>query len=242
MRPSVLPFLRDDHRAEPRHPERGEARPRSPVRAAHGAEAAGQGEAVALPRGSPAVHAAERGARDPQVRPSVHQGLRLRRGAAATGRSGEVPRGDGRLEPGRGLRFDRGIARDPREPGRRRGKAGDDRAPRPGHGQQDREPRRPRPRSGVGRAWRALRPRTAGDAGVLEPAGGDRAHDSQRVAAHRRRRDHGPGRVLPDRRPDQGDDHRLRVQRVPHRGRGRAVPPPQDPQGQRGRCPRSGDR
>ena len=69
---------------------------------------------------------------------------------------------------------------------------------------------------------RNLRARTAGDEGVLEAPRRDRfGHDGGRILPHRRRRRDGVGRAGADRRPDEGHDPRLRLQRVSERGRGR---------------------
>ena len=65
-----------------------------------------------------------------------------------------------------------------------------------------------------------LRSWSPGDAGVLEPARGDRRRDRRRgLAAHRRRRPDGCARVLPHRGSEEGHDSRVGVQRVSERDR-----------------------
>ena len=49
---------------------------------------------------------------------------------------------------------------------------------------------------------------------------------ARRLAAHRRRRQARRRRLVLHRRPDQGHDHRLRLQGLAARRRGRALPPP----------------
>ena len=67
------------------------------------------------------------------------------------------------------------------------------------------------------------------------PGGDGPGADAGRLAAHRRHRHAGRGRLPVPRRPGQGPDHRVRLQRVPGRGRGRAGRPPRRRRGRRGR-------
>ena len=71
-------------------------------------------------------------------------------------------------------------------------------------------------------ARRDLHPRPAGDGGLLEPARRDREGDDRRRLLHdRRHRRHGRARLREDRRPQEGHDPRLGLQRVPERDRRR---------------------
>ena len=56
--------------------------------------------------------------------------------------------------------------------------------------------------------------------GLLERAGGDGRRVRRRLAADRRHRHHGRGRLFLSRRPQEGHDHLRRVQRLPERHRG----------------------
>src|SRR5262249_5219667 len=69
---------------------------------------------------------------------------------------------------------------------------------------------------GAGRTRRAVLPRLRRDGRLLQQPGGDEGRDRRRrLAAHRRRGEHGSRRLLPDHRPHQGFDH-------PRRGKNRA--------------------
>ena len=72
----------------------------------------------------------------------------------------------------------------------------------------------------AGREGRDLHQGPAGDEGLLEAARGDRQPVRRRLPAHRRRRHHGRGGLHLHRRPHQGPDHLLGLQRLsaPHRG------------------------
>ena len=72
------------------------------------------------------------------------------------------------------------------------------------------------------RARRTLREGSAGHGGLLAAARRDReGHDGGRLFPHRRRGGHPARRAGEDRRPDEGHDPRLRLQRLSQRGRGR---------------------
>ena len=106
-----------------------------------------------------------------------------------------------------------------------------------GHRRADRGPRdrRAAPARAGGRARGARAP---GDARLLEPPRGDGGDDARRLAADRRHRPHGRGRLLLRRRPPQGHDRRLRLQGLPARGRGGAPHAPRGAGGGGGRaCP-----
>jgi long-chain acyl-CoA synthetase len=60
----------------------------------------------------------------------------------------------------------------------------------------------------------------AGDAGLLEPSRGNRKDHQGRLAADRRHRRHGCGRLFPDCRPQEGHGAGLGLQRLPQRDRG----------------------
>ena len=92
-----------------------------------------------------------------------------------------------------------------------------------------------------------LRGRTVACRRLLEAARGDGRDVPGRLAAHRRRRARGRGRLLVHRRSHQGHDRDRRVQRLPARGRGRRRDPPRGGAGRGDRHParevrRSGDR
>ena len=72
----------------------------------------------------------------------------------------------------------------------------------------------------AGREGRDLHQGPAGHEGLLEEARGDRQPVRRRLPAHRRRRHHGRGGLHLHRRPHQGPDHLLGLQRLsaPHRG------------------------
>jgi long-chain acyl-CoA synthetase len=72
------------------------------------------------------------------------------------------------------------------------------------------------------RHGRDLHRRPAGDEGLLEAPRRDREGDDRRWGvSHRRHRPHDARGLREDRRPEEGHDPRLRLQRVPERGRGR---------------------
>ena len=71
-------------------------------------------------------------------------------------------------------------------------------------------------------ARRDLHSRAAGDGGLLAPPGRDRQGDRQgRLVRNRRRRRHGRPRLRQDRRPQEGHDPGLGIQRLSERNRGR---------------------
>ena len=142
VHPAVLPFVRS-RGDELRDRAGGQARPAAALRGPHGAEGARQGEAVVLPGRASTVRRLERSARDREVRPEVREGVHLGRGAAPAGGRGEVPPGDGRRQPRRGLRAHGDLARHAREPVRR-AEARDDRVADPRHRLPDRLARGPR--------------------------------------------------------------------------------------------------
>ena len=83
------------------------------------------------------------------------------------------------------------------------------------------DPRRRRQRGAARPGRRNLRQGSAGDGGLLEQAGRDRAgDDGGRLFPHRRHRHHGRERLYQDRRPQEGHDPGLRLQRLSERDRG----------------------
>ena len=108
---------------------------------------------------------------DPPVRPDLRAVLRPVRGA--DGASPICRKGDHDVKP------------------RRLASCG-----RPTRVRPDRAPRRRRKPGGAGRGRRDLRVRPAGDGRLLEQAGGDGRDLPRRLAAHRRRRPRGRGRLL----------------------------------------------
>ena len=85
----------------------------------------------------------------------------------------------------------------------------------------DLDPRRRRQRDAARPARRDLRQGPAGDVGLLEQAGGDRQGDDRgRLFPHRRHRHHGREGLHQDRRPQEGHDPGLRLQRLSERDRG----------------------
>ena len=83
------------------------------------------------------------------------------------------------------------------------------------------DPRRRRQGSAARRGRRNLRQGPAGDGRLLEPAGRDRERDDRgRLLPHRRHRRDGRARLHQDRRPQEGHDPGLRLQRLSERDRG----------------------
>ena len=82
------------------------------------------------------------------------------------------------------------------------------------------DPRRRRQAGAARRARRNRHPRPAGDGRLLEPAGRNRqGHDAGRLLQDRRHRRHGRARLHHDRRPQEGHDPGLGLQRLPERDR-----------------------
>ena len=83
------------------------------------------------------------------------------------------------------------------------------------------DPRRRQQRSAARRRRRNLHPRTAGDGGLLEPAGRNgEGHDAGRLLQIGRRRRDGRARLREDRRSQEGHDPGVGLQRVSERDRG----------------------
>src|SRR6185503_14146938 len=120
----------------------------------------------------------------------------------------------------RGLRPDRDLAGGHHQSG---GPDGIQRHHRPAGAQHHHHhPRRRREDPAGGRGGRDLHRRAAGDEGLLAAARGNRQGDGEgrRVQDRRHRRD-GRARLRQDRRPQEGHDPGLGLQRVPERARGR---------------------
>ncbi|MGY4466645.1 acyl-CoA synthetase (AMP-forming)/AMP-acid ligase II [Bradyrhizobium sp. LB9.1b] len=85
----------------------------------------------------------------------------------------------------------------------------------------DFDPRRRRQRAAARPARRDLRQGPAGDVGLLEQTGRDReGDDRRRLFPHRRHRRDGRDRLHQNRRPQEGHDPGLRLQRLSQRDRG----------------------
>ena len=111
----------------------------------------------------------------------------------------------------RGLRAHRGVAHRLRQPARRHRIQRRDRHAHPLD--RGRDPRRGGQRAAAGRGGRALRQGPAGDARLLEPAGGNRPRAvRRRLAAQRRHLRDGRQRHGPLHRPQQGRDRRVGLQ------------------------------
>ena len=81
--------------------------------------------------------------------------------------------------------------------------------------------RRRRPRGAARAAGRDLHPRTAGDGGLLAASRGDRQGPGRgRLARDRRHRRDGRARLRAHRRPQEGHDPGVRIQRLSERDRG----------------------
>ena len=160
------------------------------------------------------------------LRPVEPDALLGRRPDAAGGQGDRVHRAH-RLPDPRGLGHDGARRRHQREPGDRAQQARHDRHPLPRQRDARRRHHRPHARDAGRRARRADVPRAARDARLLRQRGGHGRDDrAGRLAAHRRRRHDGRGRLLHDRRPDQGHDPHRRLQRLPGRDRTRPVRTP----------------
>ena len=124
----------------------------------------------------------------------------------------------------RGLRPHRDLAVDARQPGQgrqarhHRPAAARDRLP-------DRRPGRPQQGDPDRQAGRARHRRAAGLLRLLGPRGRERLVHRGRLRPDRRRRGDGRGRLLLDRRSQEGAHHRRRLQHLPLRGGGGAVHP-----------------
>src|SRR3989454_499466 len=190
---------------------------RTPARDRRDPQVDQQDEAESLPRRPDDVH------RDPpapearEVRPPFDPRLHLR-GRAPSERGAQAVRiGDG-WATRRGIRADGGVARHPLQSDERR-REGVHRHPVPRHGRKDR--RRGRPVAGppARRRRRTRRARSPGNERVLAQAGGNGHGPPERMVAHGRHRPDGRGRLLLHRRPQEGHDPLLRIQRVSAGGR-----------------------
>ena len=137
----------------------------------------------------------------------------------------------------RSVGSDRDLARRDRQSARRGRFHRLDRAAAAVHRHLD--PRRRRQTAAARAVRRDLRRGPAGDAGVLEAAGRDgQGHAARSRAAHRGYRPHGFPRLRVHRRPQEGHDPRVGVQRVSERGRGRGGGASGRARGRRGRAAR----
>ncbi len=222
---AALPHLLPDRDAvvhEVGRPERARHQPARPAGAGQGARA------LEVDHHDRRQHAVQRPAQHPRLRQArlflAEGGDRRRRRRAGAG--GEALAAGDRALPHRRLRPDRGLARRLRQSDRKglernhRHSLPVDRAVDPRRRLQRASAldRRRRHREAH---RRDLRPRPAGDEGLLEQRCGDVQGDAGRMAEDRRHRSHGRDRPVHDHRPQEGHDPGVRLQRVSERDRER---------------------
>jgi hypothetical protein len=181
---AVLPRLRADGvPAAGRAPARRPGAPAA-LRPQPGARGGRPLPADAVPGRAHHVRGHQPGGRRRRARPLQHQGLPVRgRRPAARGRG--AVRAVLRRPAGRGLRALRVLAGGARQPHLRQAEGGHHRHAAARHPGPGGRAGGPEPDPAAGEARRAGTARAPGDAGVLEPARGDRAGAAGRLAAHR---------------------------------------------------------